>query len=242
MRAMEHTVYLNGIPVNLYSNDAIFRLTDDWLVRRQGSRHIITLNAAMMVAALKDNLLKEIINRADLVTVDGYGIDWALQKKGFHNIQRLTGIDLARELLKKSCQNAYSVYFFGSSPKVAATLRKVLPVQWPGLIICNIHDGYGGSLPPAAVFKEIVIKQPRLLLVGLGTPEQELFLAKILPYLDATVGIGVGGALEVLSGLKREAPQFIRKHGLEWCYRMLQAPRKLRLIPDLAKFWFRYLR
>jgi bacterial polymer biosynthesis proteins, WecB/TagA/CpsF family len=239
---MNKTEYIDGIPVNLYTNDEIFGLTGDWLTGRLQSRHIITLNAVMMITALKHNFLKEIIKQADLVTVDGYGIECALRKKGYYSTQRLTGIDLLRELLVKCCRNGYPVYFFGGSPAAAARLRKVLPLKWPGLNMCNIQDGYGHTLSSAAVFQEIVVKQPRLLLVGLGTPQQELFLADILPHLKATVGIGVGGAFEVLSGLKREAPKFIRKRGLEWCYRMLQEPCKLRFIPDLARFWYRYLR
>jgi N-acetylglucosaminyldiphosphoundecaprenol N-acetyl-beta-D-mannosaminyltransferase len=196
----------------------------------------------MLMAALKNDYLGEIIKQADLVTVDGYGIDWGLRQKGHHNFQRLSGVNLTRELLTKSCQNGYSVYFLGGSPKVTAALRKKLPVQWPGLNICGIRDGYGNSLSQTAIRQEIVASKPHLLLVGLGSPLQEMFLAKILPYLDATVGIGVGGTFEVLGGLKREAPQFVRDHGWEWCFRMLQDPRRLKLIPDLVKFWYRYLR
>jgi N-acetylglucosaminyldiphosphoundecaprenol N-acetyl-beta-D-mannosaminyltransferase len=239
---MNNTGFVDGIPINLSSNNQIYRLIKDWLAQGRCSRHIITLNSVMLVTALKYNPFKNIIKQADLVTVDGYGIEWALRKKGYHNIQRLTGVDLTRELLKISCQNDYSVYFLGGTLKVVSMLETLLPEKWPGLSICGIRDGYGHSLPPTALFNEIVEKQPRLLFVAKGSPDQEMYLAGILPYLNTTVGIGVGGTFEVLCGLKREAPQFIRNHGLEWCFRMLQEPRKLRLIPDLARFWYKYLR
>jgi N-acetylglucosaminyldiphosphoundecaprenol N-acetyl-beta-D-mannosaminyltransferase len=239
---MENVEYIAEIPINLSTNKEILELVNGWMYKHQQSRHIVTLNAAILINARKNDLFRAIIKKADLVTIDGYGIDWALRKKGHRNIQRLNGINLTRELLKKSAQNGYSVYFFGGSPKVAANLNKILPVQWPGLTICGIRDGYSIRLGQTAIFEEIVAIQPHLLLVGLGSPEQDLFLAKILPYLNATLGIGVGGSFEVLCGLKREAPQFIRDHGWEWCFRMLQDPHNLRLLPDLVRFWYRYLK
>jgi N-acetylglucosaminyldiphosphoundecaprenol N-acetyl-beta-D-mannosaminyltransferase len=238
---MGNIEYLDGIPINP-SKDEIFEMTNAWLTNRQHSRHIITLNAQMVIAAAKFSGFKEILKRADLVTVDGYGVDWALRKMGCSNVQRLTGVDLTRILLQKSCQSAYPVYFFGGTPRVAVELRKVLPLKWPGLVITGIQDGYGSCYTQTVVLKDIIRRQPFLLLVGLGTPVQELFLAEILPYLKATVGIGVGGAFEVLSGLRQEAPAFIRNHGWEWCFRMLQEPRKINRIPDLARFWYKYLR
>jgi N-acetylglucosaminyldiphosphoundecaprenol N-acetyl-beta-D-mannosaminyltransferase len=239
---MRNIEYIDGIPVDLYTNAEIVELVNGWLYQRQRSWHIITLNAIMLMTALKNDYFGQIIKQADLVTVDGYGIDWVLRRKGQRNFQRLTGVNLTRKLLTMSCQKGYSVYFLGGTPKVAATLRKILPVQWPGLNICGIQDGYGFRLNQTAIWQEIVAGKPHLLLVGLGSPQQEAFLAEILPCLNATVGIGVGGTFEVLLGLKWEAPQFIRDHGWEWCFRMLQDPRRLKLIPDLVSFWYRYLR
>jgi len=232
--------YIDEIPVSLCSNREILDLIDNWLMVRECSRHVITLNALMLMTALKHIPLKEFMQQSDLVTVDGYGIEWILHKKGLQS-QRFTGVDLTRQLLKQSCQKSYSVYFFGGTAKIVAALKKVLPIQWPGLIISGIRDGYGSPDSRQLVFKEIVGKQPHLLLVGLGTPQQELFLGQVLPYLTATVGIGVGGTFEVLCGLKLEAPGFIRSHGLEWCFRMFQEPGRLKKLPDLVRFWYHYL-
>ncbi len=233
--------YINDIPVSLYTNEEILALINHWLARRERSRHIITLNALMVMAASRLTSLSDIMHQADLVTVDGYGIEEVLHKRGL-KVQRFTGVDLTSQLLKQACQKTYSVYFLGGTEKIVAALRRVLPLRWPGLNISGVRDGYGNLDPEGAVFHEIISKQPHLLLVGLGVPQQVLFLAKILPYLRGTVGIGVGGTFEVLSGLKSEAPTFFRNHGLEWCYRMLQEPRRLKQLPYLVQFWYRYLR
>ncbi len=232
--------YIEDIPISLYKNREVLDLIDNWLTSRERSRHIITLNALMLMAAVRLISLKDVIQQADMVTVDGYGIERLLHKRGL-KVQRFTGVDLTRQLLKQACQKAYSVYFFGGTEKIVTALRQVLPLKWPGLIISGVRDGYGNSGTEEVVFHEIVCKQPHILLVGLGVPEQDLFLARVLPYLRGTVGIGVGGTFEVLCGLKLEAPPLIRNHGLEWCFRMLQEPHRLKQLPYLVRFWCRYL-
>jgi N-acetylglucosaminyldiphosphoundecaprenol N-acetyl-beta-D-mannosaminyltransferase len=232
--------FIEDIPISLYTNQEILDLIDNWLTNRERSRHIITLNALTLMASSKVASLKDAIQHADLVTVDGYGIEGILRKRGL-NVERFTGVDLTRQLLKQACQKTYSVYFFGGNEKIVAALRKILPLRWPGLVISGIRDGYGRLTSEEAVFDEIICKQPHLLLVGLGVPRQALFLAKILPYLRGTVGVGIGGTFEVLCGLKLEAPGFIRNHGLEWSFRMLQEPYRLKQLPYLFQFWYRYL-
>ncbi|MGE5582694.1 MAG: WecB/TagA/CpsF family glycosyltransferase [Bacillota bacterium] len=239
---MRNTVFLKEIPVDLLNNQDIYQLISDWLWTPDNSRQIVTLNAAMLMAAERNPRLKRVIQQADLVTIDGYGIELALKKKGQSNIERLCGVQLARQLLKIAIQTGSSVYFFGGSPRVAKLLQEMASCKWPGLTVSGVRDGFSYQERRSRVIAEIIEKQPNLLFAGLGSPEQELFLSEVLPYLKGTVGVGVGGAFEVITGVKREAPGFIRRRGYEWCYRMLQDPRKLKLLPDLIRFWRIFLR
>lgn len=239
---MRNVAYFNGIPVDLKNNQEIYELVTCWLYMGDKSRQIVTLNAVILISALRNPFLKETIQRADLVTIDGYGIEWVLQKNGYPCTQRLRGVDLTRALLIKAVQSGSTVYFFGGTPKIARLIQETFSYSWPGLLISGIRDGYGYYLTRNEIIKDIIDKQPHLLFVGLGSPEQELFLAEVLPYLERTIGVGVGGTLAVLTGVKQEAPRFIRERGLEWCFRMFQEPQKIRLIPDLICFWYRFLR
>jgi N-acetylglucosaminyldiphosphoundecaprenol N-acetyl-beta-D-mannosaminyltransferase len=235
--AMKLRENIKGVPVDLVTNNELLGIVTDWLAEQGQPRQVVTLNAAILIASLKNSHLKKVICEADLVTVDGYGIGLALARMGYRNWQRFTGVDLVREMLSFCARNNRSVYFYGGSLKTVTALQQNLPVRWPGLIISGIRDGYQ-SLPQTEIIAEIGRLQPDLILVGLGSPKQELFLAELLPHLKKTVGVGVGGAFEILAGTKREAPPFIRNHGFEWLYRMFQDPRRIRLIPDLIKFWF----
>jgi N-acetylglucosaminyldiphosphoundecaprenol N-acetyl-beta-D-mannosaminyltransferase len=239
---MNTRYYLQGVPVDLLSKLQALEQINNWLLESKRARHIVTLNALILVTAIHNPELNQIIQAADLITIDGYGILKALRKMDYQFIEQFTGIDLTREVISRCARYGYPVYIYGGSPIVASNLRLILSRNWPELVIVGIRDGYGGTLDQNRIFEEIIQNQPALLLVGLGSPDQELFLAKILPKLNKTIGIGVGGTLDILAGLKKEAPRFLRNHGWEWLYRMMQDPVKLKRIPDLFEFWYWCLR
>jgi N-acetylglucosaminyldiphosphoundecaprenol N-acetyl-beta-D-mannosaminyltransferase len=235
--------YLGDIPIDLFEDRTmVVARIHDWLRQPECSRQIVTLNASMLVKTLNCPALKQAIRGADLVTIDGYGIERALRKMGFSGLCRLAGVELVRELLSGGEISGLSVFFYGGSPDMVKKLRRQLKALWPGITIAGIVNGYGIRYDACRIGEEIIQCRPGLLLVGLGSPRQEIFLAKLLPHLAGTVGIGVGGALEVIAGVKKEAPQFVRDNGWEWLYRMGQEPRKLAGLIDLTRFWNRFLR
>jgi N-acetylglucosaminyldiphosphoundecaprenol N-acetyl-beta-D-mannosaminyltransferase len=239
---MRSRVYIQGVPVDLFSRSEVLALVTSWLSTADRSRQIVTLNALMLIRAIRDLQFNRIIQRADLITVDGQGIMKALRKEGHQPLEQYTGIDLTRELLSWCSRYHCPVFFYGGSPAVAARLSRNLSRQWPGLSILGAWNGYEHSRQSNTIFEELAQKQPPLLLAGLGSPAQELFLARSLSQLKGTVGIGVGGALDILAGVKSEAPRCIRNHGWEWLYRMIQEPAKIKNFPDLVRFWYRCLR
>lgn len=228
---------IREIPVNPLPADEVDGLITGWLRRGDRYRQVVTLNAVMLSLALRDQRLSQVLQQADLVTVDGYGILWALRRMGYPVKRQYPGVQLTRNLLAWSSDAACPVFFYGGTAYVISIFKRALTTQWPNLIACGVRQGFGGTGPRSAAAREIVHAQPGLLLVGLGSPDQELFLAEILPKLNGTVGIGVGGSFEILAGCRREAPSLFRDHGLEWLYRMMQDPRKLRRIPELLRFW-----
>ena len=232
---------LSGIKVNLGTRAEQFNIITGWLVEPDLPRQIITLNASMLMLALREPELKHVINQADLVLVDGYGIEAALHKRGHYNFQRWAGIDLIRDLLNWCALHGRSGYFWGGQPRVIKALRRKAPLLWPGLKINGIRDGFDLEIPRRQIINEIHQTKPDLLLLGLGLPQQELLLAQALKTTKCTVGIGVGGALEILAGIKSEAPRCLRRNGWEWCFRLMQEPRRLNRIPDLIRFWKLFL-
>jgi N-acetylglucosaminyldiphosphoundecaprenol N-acetyl-beta-D-mannosaminyltransferase len=231
-------VYLEGVPVDLNPKQELLKLAAGWLMAPGYSRQIVTLNALILMRAWQDQRVCRIIQAADMITVDGAGVELALRKYGYGKIQRLTGLELALHLLSHCRVEGCSVYFYGGPLEVVALLRQKIPSFLPGISLCAVRDGFGQELKTAQVMAEVIEQQPGLLLVGLGSPKQELFLAEVLPKLKRTIGIGVGGAFEILAGTKRGAPGFVRDFGVEWLFRMLQDPLRIKKIPDLVKFGY----
>jgi N-acetylglucosaminyldiphosphoundecaprenol N-acetyl-beta-D-mannosaminyltransferase len=234
--------YLGDLPVDcFFSRPVLVRRITDWLVCPGQSRMVVTLNARMVMLALALPALQAVIRQADLVAVDGYGVEVALRKNGHPAPVRVAGIDLVKDLLVFCATRGMTVFCYGGGLKTVDCLPEVIRRRWPGLKLGRICDGYEARLSRSQVEQELSECQPQLLLVGLGSPQQELFLAQMLPRLAGTVGIGVGGALEVLAGRRREAPFWYREHGWEWLFRMVQQPRKIAGMVDLIRFWRRFL-
>lgn len=231
-------IYLKSLPVDLAAPDELMEYITAWLKKPERFRQIVTMNASMVMAAQTHPELARVIYKADLVTVDGYGIAKAIERQGQAVPPRLPGVALTRKLLDWCAAESRRIFLYGGTQPTVRKLRAVMETRWPALADCVIRNGY----TTGDIRREVVLEQPDLLLVGLGTPAQELWIDSLAQELKHTVAIGVGGSFEVIAGLRYEAPQFIRECGLEWAYRMLQDPGRLRRIPQLVQFWYHYLR
>lgn len=227
--------YLKEIPVDSGPRTELRRTVGDWVISGQKPRQIVTLNATIVMTALRNLRLRQVIQRADLVITDGAGIKSALKRRGIWT-ERYPGVELAEELIGFCIEERLPVYCYGGTKEAVLSLWE----KHAGLGRLYFRDGF--SEDENLVREEIIKFQPKLLLAGLGSPRQEFFLAGLLPELRETVGIGVGGALEVISGQKSRGPAVFINHGGEWCYRMLRDPKKIKLLPELFKFWYHFLR
>ena len=235
---MSQRALIYGLPVDLLSQAQLPDLCHDWLGRPGASGQIVTLNVNMLMLALKDERLFQTIRDAALVTADGYGIARALRRRDYQT-DRVTGLALARQFLASAAREDQSVFCYGGSPGACRKLLEQLPQSFPGLKILAARDGFGIAGSSRMIRDELRAAPPRLLLAGLGTPAQELFLGEILPSLPGTIGIGVGGVLEVLAGMQNPAPRWLQDHGWEWLFRMIQEPRRFNRLPDLMRFWWK---
>lgn len=227
--------YLKDIPVDAGSKMAIREKMVDWLTVGDKPRQVVTLNALMLMNAVKNHLLKGIIQKAALVSADGYGIVLALKKHGIWTA-RCPGVELAELLINYCVDKGLPVYCYGGSAETNLRLSQRFAAK--SRII--VRKGFAEN--EELIQEEIIKMNPRLLLTGLGSPRQEIFISQLLPKLKVTVGIGIGGALEVISGQKSRAPAILGDHGWEWCYRMIQDPNKIRRLPELVEFWYHFLR
>lgn len=203
--------------------------------------HIITLNAEIAYAAMENPDLRMLINQADLVTPDGIGIVWAARHLGFPVKERVTGIDMVYELCSMAIMKKWQVYLLGAAPQVAATAAKNLQLSYPNLDIVGVRDGYFKETEINTVIQEIKAVNPDILLVGLGAPKQEFFINEYKDELGVPVSVGVGGSFDVIAGVKQRAPEIMIKLNLEWLYRLITEPSRLKRQMVLPKFVFTIL-
>jgi len=188
-------------------------------------RIIVTPNTLSVLRARRDPALQSVYDRADLVLPDGIGVVWASRRLRDALSERVTGVDLAEAVLPIAAQRGVSVYLLGGRPGVAARAAARLSERFPELAIAGARDGYFRD--ETAVWRAIEATGAGLLLVGMGVPRQERFMARHALARRGPVMIGLGGALDVFSGDRARAPLAWRRLGLEWLFRILQEPRRV---------------
>ncbi|MEM7757981.1 MAG: WecB/TagA/CpsF family glycosyltransferase [Cyanobacteria bacterium P01_A01_bin.40] len=215
-----------------------------WLVIRlqhQIGTHVVTLNAEMSMMAQENPALNQAIAAADLIIPDGAGIIVYMRLRGRKH-QRCPGIELAASLIEymgKSTE-ANSLCFFGGSPGIAQQAAVAWQQQFPNLSILT-QDGYISGAAETEWKQTLELKQPDVILVGIGVPRQELWIRENRSLCPNAIWIGVGGSLDIWAGNKERAPEWLRNNNLEWSYRLYQEPWRWRRMLSLPKFLWRSL-
>jgi N-acetylglucosaminyldiphosphoundecaprenol N-acetyl-beta-D-mannosaminyltransferase len=220
-----------GVEVaNLNEDEAISFI--ERLVGEAGPHYAAVVNAAKIVAANKDAVLKRTLLEADLVTADGMSIVWASRVLGQRLKQRVTGIDLFERLVERAAAQGWSVYFLGSREESVSRMAEEFMTSHPTLRIAGWRNGYFDASQSESVAEAIRASKADLLFVAMGSPTQELWIASSLVRAGARFAMGVGGSFDHVSGFARRAPRWMQRAGLEWLYRLVREPRRL---------WRRYL-
>jgi N-acetylglucosaminyldiphosphoundecaprenol N-acetyl-beta-D-mannosaminyltransferase len=198
------------------------------LVDNPGPHLIVTANVELVMRARRAPDLLAILHRAALVVADGVGVVWGARRLGRTLPGRVPGIDLAGRLCGEAARRGWRVCLVGGAPGVAAEAAGNLRRWHPGIHVTQALHGYFGPDDEKAVTTAIREAAPTLLLAGLGSPRQERWLDRHLPSLAVPLGIGVGGSLDVWAGRTRRAPRVVQNLGLEWCYRLIRQPSRVR--------------
>lgn len=198
--------------------------------------HHVSLNAAKWVAMRDDRSLRRAVLEATSVAADGAGIVAAARWLGHRLPGRVTGCDLAHDLLQRAAVDGWRVALLGATDPVVRTVAS----RWreAEVDVVAARSGYFAPDEERAVAEQVAAARPDLLLVAMGTPRAELFVARWSPVLRVPLAMGVGGAFDVMAGAAPRAPQALGDAGLEWAWRFAHAPRTRfrRAILDSARF------
>lgn len=214
--------------------DTAFRLIDE-----PGTSYVVTPNTEMVLEAQKNKVLMKAIKNASLVIPDGIGVIYASHILGTPLKCKVAGIDFASALMARLSIAHKKVFLLGAAPGVAETAANNLEQRFPGLIISGTHDGFFTEDKNDAVITLINDASPDFLMVCLGFPEQEIWMMDNADKLNVGLMAGLGGSLDIYSGLKQRAPDKWIKLGLEWLYRLIKEPYRIERMVKLPLILFK---
>jgi UDP-N-acetyl-D-mannosaminouronate:lipid I N-acetyl-D-mannosaminouronosyltransferase len=197
-------------------------------------------NKAILVAVNAEKILKsteetkEIINR-NVGYPDGVGAVWALQKKGIHDVVKIPGCELWLDIIRQH-QNDKTFYLVGGTEEVIQETLKKLIKEFPSIQIVNFRNGYIKSEEERnELIQDIADKKPDVVFVAMGSPKQEMLMEE-MHRLHPAVYQGLGGSFDVYTGNVKRAPKWWIDNNLEWAYRTVKQPSRIKRQIHLVKF------
>lgn len=209
---------------------------------QSGQHQIATVNPEFIMAARRDDEFKNILNKCDLNIADGFGIKLAAWKIGQPLKQRITGVDLMKEICSLAVADNKSVFLLGAKKKgVVELTAEKLNQDYPGIKIVGAERGFRHwhrHFSDEKLVEIINRRQPDILFIAFGQVKQEKWIYYNLPKLPTVkLAMGVGGSFDYISGKVKRAPKWMRSIGLEWFYRLIRQPwRWPRIITAVIKF------
>jgi len=205
-----------GVRVDNLSFEEAIGKAEEFL--NDGKQHYIaTVNPEFIVSAQKDKRFREILNQADLAIADGVGLVWASRFLGASLKQRIAGVDLMERICQQAALKQRTVFLLGAQPGVACQAAANLKKKYPGLKIGAAEESFSGG-------SEIIF-------IALGAPKQEKWISENLKkFPSVKLAMGVGGAFDFISGRIPRAPKILRKAGLEWLWRLVIQPSRIKRI------------
>ena len=194
---------------------------------------MVAVNAEKILHATDDS--RALINR-NLGYPDGIGAVWALQKKGIKDVVKIPGCELWLDVVSHYYKSK-RFYLVGGKEEVITTTVEKLKAEFPGITICNFRNGYIKTTEEEdALIEDIKAHQPDVVFIAMGSPKQELLMEKIQKHHKA-VYQGLGGSFDVYTGSVKRAPDWWVKNNMEWTYRLLKQPSRIKRQIHLVRFF-----
>jgi len=225
-----------GIPVDkITEKESLERIID--FINEKKFHLIVTINSENATKALENKIFLDVIKNADLVIPDGIGIIFASKILGNKLPERIPGIDLSYKLLEISNEKGYKIVLIGGKEGVAEGAKENLKKIFPNLNIAMTYNGYFNEDEERKIVDEIQKIEPDILLVGMGSGKQEIWIWNNREkFKNIGVCIGVGGTLDIWAGKKKRAPKLVQNLGLEWLYRVIIEPKRIFRVLKIFNF------
>lgn len=220
-------------------------LLQEIIYSAQGNRsaYACLANVHMLVEAERNVNFQHELDNATLLLPDGKPLAWALKVLYGIKQDRVAGMDLLPDLLAQAADKKLPVFFYGATQKMLDTTKEFLEKEYPDLPLAGFYSPPFRTLSEeeeADVIDLINNSGAHIVFVVLGCPKQEIWMGQMKGHIKAYM-IGIGGALPVLIGDQKRAPEWMQHSGLEWLFRLSQEPKRLFKRYTVTNFYFLYL-
>jgi N-acetylglucosaminyldiphosphoundecaprenol N-acetyl-beta-D-mannosaminyltransferase len=226
-----------GVPLAVVDYEQAIDVMDGMIERRERG-YVCAAAVHVVMVARHDPEARGALRGASLVVPDGRPLVWALNLLGAGLRDRVYGPELTMRYCRRAAERGRRVWLYGgATPAALAQLEQVLRERFPGIEVAGGWSPPHRSLTPAEA-RELAARidadRADVVLVGVGAPKQEKWMAQMRPLLEAPLLVGVGAAFDFIAGRKRQAPAWMQRAGLEWLFRLTQDP--VRLAPRYLRY------
>lgn len=226
------TTYVLQVPVNVTSYEEIVEEISKSIKNNQ-KYSVIAINLNKIILANEDKEMMKIINSFDCFIPDGISV----VKVSNDLKERITGVDLFEKICSEHEKIGAKIFLYGAKREIVEEAKKKIEDKYSMIKIVGFEDGY--IKDNEQLIEEINASGANIVFIAMGSPKQERWIYENKNKVKANVFIGVGGTFDVVSGKLKRAPMWIQKMGIEWLYRMLKEPKRLKKVPLQIKYWYK---
>lgn len=224
--------YILNVPVNITSYDEIID-TISKKIKSNKKYSVVSINLNKIICANESTEIMKIIKSFDCFIPDGISIVRASDKIN----DRITGIDLFNRICEEHDKIGAKIFLYGAKEEIVTAAKMNLQEKYKGIQIVGYENGYVKNNDD--LISKINNSSANIVFIAMGSPKQEKWIYENRAAVNANILIGVGGTFDIVSGKLKRAPNWIRKMGIEWLYRMLKEPKRLKNVPLQIKYYFK---
>jgi len=198
--------------------------------------HVIFLNPYKIQKIKFNSDLRLIYSKASMYLTNGAGIQWAAKMLGSIIKERIPILSFMMDLIRIAEIKEYTIFLVGGKPETVERAFSNIRKSFSKIRIVGRHGGYFSAAREEAIIEAIQKSEPDIIFVGLGFPKEDQWIYKLKGELKRGVIIGVGGSIDIISGVIKKAPPFFMTRGLDWFYRIITRPWRIGRLFMLAIF------
>lgn len=217
---------LNINRLNIGKIDEVLKFCDEKCFKNEGA-FLIPLNPIKIIKARKKKDFHEIIKRADWVFPDAWGLKWAVSLLYRMKISLIPGYKLMFALIDQAERYGRSIYLLGTKEKILKVAINKLKDKYPTLKIVGFHNGFFQKSEEKEIYRNVADLKPDYVFVAMGEYRQEKIIDELMKVCPDAIFLGVGGSIDLVALKQPSPPEWVRRHNLEWLFRLIRQPFRL---------------